>query len=882
MATVRVVKAKKGKIETDVERYRAEGHWNKALDLLINHVSDRSTSLHLLNQLIVCENELEWNDQGELRAENLSKAKSYAEEVINGNDEQYKYEASVLLGKIYYLQGNNEKALKLLNSLNLLSAKMDPITLRFNRILSEGLAILGLCKEEQYKLKGSPELPKEKDAIIALFNLACHLCIRHLQELDRNQSEHTSLSVTLPPIVEKVIQRIPQILIEKGLMKKTCLVPQICSEFSFSFSSDISGAISKYRTILGYCELPATKSLRQALSLQFAELLLRSVCVKAYHKYDISQDQDPQVDKDSQLIPYRYPTNRYIPDNRIEEAVFSLMISEHIASQDVILNRPSELSEPQIVRSFNNAAAVYDLLAVLLTKVRHFKFLSKCLEKALKFSYRQFHIWYQFALSLISSKQYYRGYLALRECLRIDDSKISVYLLTSSLCLGHLNLIEEGMELASRAVEVASQSEAALLARAHLLVGWGWSILARSAVQLDPDDYLAWYHLAVELATQRHLDEALSVCQQSLQLMPIHSNTLYLLALLHTAGGKRLDQASKALYVGLTDRPNDFNLLFLLAKIEEARINPKAGLKIYRQLLKVWRNTFSLSTDSNELYGIVYICACVCIARMYDYRVVIFDRTRKSALSSNNNDTVNSNINDNLTFSNTASFSPTLELDDDCSILHLCEEKTANCSNHLQSALSDIALGCAGQTGASIVPIPRQSRSSTQFQSIALKMQIKIYQGLGGYSESYLDNDQLFEAKDALDEVMKIGGLDNQTLYLRGRLAEKRGLLCIARSLYESVIALKPDHLQALLSLANLLHKNNQTTLAERVARDAMNVDPTNFRVWRLLSDILGSSNSPEPASETVVTRALLTAIELEQTEPIEPFYCLPLGIRCS
>ncbi|KAH8860852.1 Tetratricopeptide repeat protein 7B [Schistosoma japonicum] len=856
MATVRVVKAKKGKIETDVERYRAEGHWNKALDLLINHVSDRSTSLHLLNQLIVCENELEWNDQGELRAENLSKAKSYAEEVINGNDEQYKYEASVLLGKIYYLQGNNEKALKLLNSLNLLSAKMDPITLRFNRILSEGLAILGLCKEEQYKLKGSPELPKEKDAIIALFNLACHLCIRHLQELDRNQSEHTSLSVTLPPIVEKVIQRIPQILIEKG---------------------DISGAISKYRTILGYCELPATKSLRQALSLQFAELLLRSVCVKAYHKYDISQDQDPQVDKDSQLIPYRYPTNRYIPDNRIEEAVFSLMISEHIASQDVILNRPSELSEPQIVRSFNNAAAVYDLLAVLLTKVRHFKFLSKCLEKALKFSYRQFHIWYQFALSLISSKQYYRGYLALRECLRIDDSKISVYLLTSSLCLGHLNLIEEGMELASRAVEVASQSEAALLARAHLLVGWGWSILARSccvmdkkselrnraikeyriAVQLDPDDYLAWYHLAVELATQRHLDEALSVCQQSLQLMPIHSNTLYLLALLHTAGGKRLDQASKALYVGLTDRPNDFNLLFLLAKIEEARINPKAGLKIYRQLLKVWRNTFSLSTDSK----------------------VIFDRTRKSALSSNNNDTVNSNINDNLTFSNTASFSPTLELDDDCSILHLCEEKTANCSNHLQSALSDIALGCAGQTGASIVPIPRQSRSSTQFQSIALKMQIKIYQGL---AESYLDNDQLFEAKDALDEVMKIGGLDNQTLYLRGRLAEKRGLLCIARSLYESVIALKPDHLQALLSLANLLHKNNQTTLAERVARDAMNVDPTNFRVWRLLSDILGSSNSPEPASETVVTRALLTAIELEQTEPIEPFYCLPLGIRCS
>ncbi|CAH8507687.1 unnamed protein product [Schistosoma rodhaini] len=854
MATVKAVRTKKGKIELDVERYRSEGSWNKALEVILAHGSDRSTSLHMLNQLILCENELEFNDQGELPLESLSKAKRYAEEVMNGNDEQYKFEASVLLGKIYYLQGNNEKALKLLSSLNLLSAKMDPITLRFNHIVSEGLAVLGLCKEEQLNLKSPPDISKEKDNIIVLFNLACHMCIKHLQELDRTQPEHTNLSVSVPPIVEKVIQKIPEILINKG---------------------DIPGAISKYRTILGYCELPATRSLRRALSLRFSELLLRSVCTKTYHKYNTSMDQDSLTDKDAQLIPYRYPTNRYIPDNRIEEAIFSLMISEHIASQDVILNRPSELSEPQIVRSFNNAAAVYDLLAILLTKVKHFKFLSKCLEKALKFSYHQFHIWYQFALSLISSKQYYRGYLALRECLRIDNSKTSVYLFASSLCLGHLNLIEEGMELASQAVEVSAQSETAFMARAHLLVGWGWSILARSccvvdkkselrnravkeyriAIQLDPDDYLGWYHLAVELATQRHLDEALSVCQQSLQLMPIHSNTLYLLALLHTAGGKRLDQAAKALYVGLSDRPNDFNLLFLLAKIEEARINPKASLKIYRQLLKVWRDTFSLGSNSK----------------------VLFNRMRKAAVS-NDNDITNSNTTDDLTLSSASSFSPSLELDDDCSILNVWEEKT-NISNYLQSALSDIAIGCVGQTGASIVPLSRQSRPSNQNQTTALKVQIKIYQGL---AESYLDNNQLFEAKEALDEVMKIGGLDNQTLYLRGRLAEERGLVWIARSLYESVIALKPDHVQALLSLASLLHKNNQTTLAERVARDAMNVDPTSFRVWRLLADILGSSNTPEPASEAVVTRALLTAIELEQTEPIEPFYCLPLGVRCN
>ncbi|VDP84951.1 unnamed protein product [Schistosoma mattheei] len=194
MSTVKAVKTKKGKIETDVERYRSEGFWN------------------MLNQLILCENELEWNDQGELPPENLSKAKRYAEEVTNGNDEQYKFEASVLLGKIYYLQGNSEKALKLLSSLNLLSAKMDPITLRFNYIVSEGLAVL----EEQSKLKSLSDISKERDNIIDLFNLACHMCIKHLQELDRTQPEHTNSSVSVPPIVEKVIQKLPEILIKKG------------------------------------------------------------------------------------------------------------------------------------------------------------------------------------------------------------------------------------------------------------------------------------------------------------------------------------------------------------------------------------------------------------------------------------------------------------------------------------------------------------------------------------------------------------------------------------------------------------------------------------------------------------------------------------------
>ncbi|KAF5397473.1 hypothetical protein PHET_09708 [Paragonimus heterotremus] len=463
------------------------------------------------------------------------------------------------------------------------------------------------------------------------------------------------------------------------------------------------------------------------------------------------------------------------------------------------------------MQSFNNTSAVYDLMAIALTRTGCYSFLSKTLEKSLKFSYREFHIWYQFALSLISARKYYRAYMVLRECLRLKPTKLPIFFLTTSLCLGQLGLIEDGLELAYQAVEIAtSQNDSIMCARAHLMLGWGCSLLARKcrimdkkrqlqsqaiseykkSTQLDLDDYLAWYHLSVELATQRQLDEALVACQNSLRLMPTHTNTLCLLALLHTAGGKRLDQASKVLRVGLADRPNDFSLLFLLAKVDTIRLNYKAGLLVYRRLLEVWRDMFAPESNTG--------------------------------------------------FSN----------------------------------------GLIGQSSASISPVPRSPSRSSSACTISppLQIQAKIYHGL---AEIYLENDQLNEAKDALDEALKITGLDIETLYLRGCLAEKQGLLTKARSIYESVIAIDSSHLAAHLSLADLLRQTNQAALAERVLRNAMDIDPTSCQVWHLLAEILALPSASEPASDTAVTKALFNAMDLEQTEPLEPFYQLHIGIQC-
>lgn len=128
------------------------------------------------------------------------------------------------------------------------------------------------------------------------------------------------------------------------------------------------------------------------------------------------------------------------------------------------------------------------------------------------------------------------------------------------------------------------------------------------ATEADLDDHLSWYHLGVELAVKRNIEDALVACQRSLLLSPTQPETIRLLALLHTAaaaaasstttvvgGGDRrshLDQAARALHGGLAERPQDFALLFTLAHVEAVRRGPAAGLGVYIALIDAWCECF--------------------------------------------------------------------------------------------------------------------------------------------------------------------------------------------------------------------------------------------------------------------------------------------------
>ncbi|CAL8080441.1 unnamed protein product [Calicophoron daubneyi] len=816
MTTSRGARAKKGKIDSEVEKLRAEGNLSRACESLYPYKNDHT--MWCLFNLVSAENKLENFESGFLTDEDIEASEMYISEAMKTSDEQYKFEASVLSGKILYLRKSFTTALEALRKLKLMTVRIDYYGLRFARIISEGVATMGLCIEELAQQTRRPLSEDARTEACTYYDFASEVCIRHYQEFYQGQADQ-SVVVSFPKVVFKAVQRMLALTHQTG---------------------DIQGTISKFRYLMRFVETPSTKGLRQALACQFADLLLRGVGASVYEKYNMAPEKVTPMFKQALPIPQRYSAHRYVPDTPLREAILMLLISEHIASQEVILNRPSEISETPFIQPFNNTAAIYDLLAIALARTGNFLFLSK----------------------------YYRAYLVLRECLRLDASKVSVFLFATSLCLGYLELIEDGIELASQAVQLASsQNDAVICARAHLMLGWGFSLLSRncqiiekkrdlhdqaineyrSACKLDPDDYLSWYHLAVELAVERQLEDALAACQNSLRLMPTHSNTLCLLALIHTAGGKRLDQASKVLRVGLADKPNDFNLLFLLAKIESVRQNTRAGLHVYKRLLEVWRDTFA--PDSNS--------------------VVLEKMPTSTDVSAATGNTTED-------FSPSTPLTSTLvfETEEESIPSSFCTE-----SNYLASALGDIAHGLASQSGTSIAPLRRVHRANAYALSPSARLQAKIYHGL---AEWYLVNDQLEEAREALDEAVKITNLDLETLYLRGCLAEKQGMVSKARSIYESVVAIKPTHIRALLALAELLRQNDQANLAERVARDAMSIDPTNCQVWHLLAEILASPSASESASEAAVTKALLTAVELGQTEPIEPFYLMPIGIRCG
>nr|CDS30256.1 tetratricopeptide repeat protein 7B [Hymenolepis microstoma] len=858
---------RKTRLELEIEKHRAEGNFNKALELACAFKSERSGLNACLYNLVYCESRLVLSEKECTYAIDFKDIEAALETALRNADDQYRYEASILKAKILFIQEQYGKVVDLLTSggIDLRKVRIESYSSRFACLLSEGFAMLGIAKERQLSARSQQSETVDADMnaeIFECYEAAGSICIRYLQEVEVSLPENVQ-PIGLPKSVDTAIKR------------------QVVSSLQ---QNDMTEAVQKFRSLLRYVETPSTKRLRQSLARQLAELLLRVVCTGKYQKYFISSERD-LVGK-----PRRYPADGYVPDDQLQEAILMLLISEFIASQDVILNRSADLAEDRI-KTVNETVAIYDLLAIALVRKGYFSFLSKTLERALKFSYQEFQIWYQFALSLIASQKYYRAYLVLRECQRIDPDNISIYLLASSLCLGRLHLIEEGIFFATNAVKVASKDEDTYLsARAHLMLGWGYSISARecrmlprkaelqtqaieeytAATKADPQDHLAWYHLATELAIKRNIEEALKACHKSILIAPTQPETIRLLALLHTASvslnssnhGVResrqahLGQALRALQSGLADRPHDFALLFTLAKVQAELHGPEAGLRAYMDLIDTW---------------------CECFPQYQGQRLENgtssgLERLRSSTVLPSESSTIDFCVSE-------TDFTLMGDGSADCEHIALLP------TNRLEAIFTDLVSAGSSSTATNGGPasIKPQTTSFSGAVGVAFSPLSLLAKILGCMAELYLESDRIEDAHDCVAEAISLSQINHELLYLRGRIFEATGRLDEAKAMYESAISINPSHVKSLYGLASTLKQSEQYILAEQALRDALAIDSTNSRVWRLLGEVLSSAEtSNDPASKAIATTALLSAIELEQTEPIEPFYTLRLGVYCS
>lgn len=71
---------------------------------------------------------------------------------------------------------------------------------------------------------------------------------------------------------------------------------------------------------------------------------------------------------DSPWKPKKYlGPNMFVPRNEYEETILLLLISEAMAVRDAVLSQSPEFKEARI-HAFENATAVYDLLAVVVVR----------------------------------------------------------------------------------------------------------------------------------------------------------------------------------------------------------------------------------------------------------------------------------------------------------------------------------------------------------------------------------------------------------------------------------------------------------------------------------------------------------------------------------
>ncbi|XP_071972773.1 tetratricopeptide repeat protein 7B isoform X4 [Engystomops pustulosus] len=840
------------RLEVEIERCRSECQWDRIHEL-VKQLSAKLISNDDMAELLLGEAKLEQYlkdnplKQGTSprgpRPKLTDVRKHLTAALDRGNlKSDLMQEANMIMAKLDYVEGDYKEALGIYSRVGL-----DDIPLAASppyklRMIAEAYSTKGLCLEKLPTSSSTNSLHVDRDQeIITCYEKAGDIALLYLQEVERVQT--ANIQNRSPKPGPAAPDQEMSFFLETGLQRAHVLYFKNGINFHED-EQNLTRGVGRFREILRAVETRTTQNLRMTIARQLAEILLRGMCEQSYwNPLEDPPNQSPLDDPLRQgLNTKSYALSRrprvysgeniFCPQENTEEALLLLLISESMANRDAVLSRIPEHKNDRII-SLQSASVVYDLLTIALGRRGQYEMLSECLERAMKFAFEEFHLWYQFALSLMAAGKSARAVKVLKECIRLRPEDATIPLLAAKLCMGSLHWMEEAERFAKLVVECADKSSE-FKAKGYLALGLAYSLQASDAslrgVQedlqrkallafqrahsLSPTDHQAAFYLALQLAISRQIPEALGYVRQALQLQGDDSNSLHLLALLLSAQ-KHYHDALNIIDMALSEYPENFILLFTKAKLESMCRGPDEALLSCKHMLQIWKSCYNLTNPSDSGRG----------SSLLDRAIA--DRRQLNTIT-------------------LPDFS-----DPETGSVHA----TSIAASRVEQALSEVASSL--QSSA-----PKQGPLHPWMTLAQIWLHAaEVYIGIGKPSE----------ATACIQEAANLFPMSHNVLYMRGQVAELRGNIDDAKRWYEEALSISPTHVKSMQRLSLILHQHGRYSLAEKILRDAVQVNSTAHEVWNSLGEVLQAQGNDDAATE-----CFLTALELEASSPIVPFTIIP------
>ncbi|XP_056094839.1 tetratricopeptide repeat protein 7B isoform X4 [Rhinichthys klamathensis goyatoka] len=834
------------RLESEIERCRSEAQWDKIPEL-VRQLSAKLISNDDLGELLLGEAKLQqYLKENPIKQgtsprgprPRLQEVRKHLTAALDrGNlKPEYMQEASLIMAKLCYVEADYREALNQYGRVNLDEMQLVGAPVYRLSMIAEAYATKGLCLEKVPM--ASPSLSNrtaDRDQeIITCYEKSGDIALLYLQEVEKALSAGIQNRSPKPGPVTTQEQELGYFL-ETGLQRAHVI------HFK---NGNLTHGVGRFREILRAVETRTTQNLRMTIARQLAEILLRGMCEQSYWNpledpphhspLDDPLRHNPHI-KDYALSrrPRIYSgENLFCPQENTEEALLLLLISESMANRDAVLSRIPEHNNDRII-SLQSASLVYDLLTIALGRRGQYEMLSECLERAMKFAFEEFHLWFQLALSLMAAGKSARAVKVLKECIRLKPDDPTIPLLAVKLCIGNLHWLEEGERFAKIVIDMGEKA-AEFRAKGYLAIGLVYSLKAtdaslrgmqeeyqkkalsafQRAQSLSPTDHLAVFYLALQLAVSRQIPEALGYVRQALQLQGDDVHSLHLLALLLSAQ-KHYHDALNIIEMALSEYPENFILLFTKVKLETLCRGPEEALLSCKRMLQIWKSCYNLTNPSDSGRG----------SSLLDRAVA--DRRQLNAMS-------------------LPDFS-----DPETGSVHA----TSIAASRVEQALSEVASSL--QSSA-----PKQGPLHP-WMTLA---QIWLHA-----AEVYIGMGKAAEATACTQEAANLFPMSHNVLFMKGQVAELRGNVDEAKRWYEEALSISPTHVKTMQRMGLILHQLQRYSLAEKFLRDAVQVNSTAHDVWNSLGEVLQAQGN-----DTAATECFLTALELEASCPILPFTIIP------